>query len=182
MTFFGAGVWIYGRWNASPSPRSRNVARVLALLMVAFGTIIAWPYDSAENIQASGMEASSGDWKPWSKLAVERALNDGRPVFVDFTAAWCVTCQVNKQFVLRKDSVQRGFESANVELLEADWTNRNPEIGAQIDALGRNGIPVYVFYRVDGGEPMVLPELLTESIVLEAIADIKRSTRVATQD
>jgi thiol:disulfide interchange protein DsbD len=182
MIFFGAGVWVYGRWNMSPSPRLRVAVRVLAVSFVAVGGVIAWPQGSPQALPASSSDTASGEWMPWSKQAVSSALDAGHPVFVDFTAAWCVTCQFNKQMVLEKDSVRERFESANVTTLIADWTNHDPEISAEIDGLGRSGIPVYVFYQADGGEPLLLPELLTESIVLEAIDKVDVSTRVAAKE
>jgi thiol:disulfide interchange protein DsbD len=91
-------------------------------------------------------------------------------VFVDFTAAWCVTCQVNKRLVLARDDVVAAFRARGVELVRADWTRRDDEISRALAALGRNGVPVYVLYR-PGRAPVLLPELLTRERVLAALDD-----------
>ncbi len=89
-------------------------------------------------------------------------------MFIDFTAAWCVTCQANKRLVLTRDSVARAFESKGVVTLRADWTNRDDEITRELARFKRNGVPLYVLY--DGkGQARVLPELLTEGKVLDAL-------------
>ncbi|MEP6942851.1 MAG: thioredoxin family protein, partial [Betaproteobacteria bacterium] len=93
------------------------------------------------------------------------------PVFVDFTAAWCVTCQVNKQLVLNTAAMRDAFSSRGVALVRADWTRRDPEIGAALSALGRNGVPVYVLYR-PGKAPLLLPEVLQQRMILDALATL----------
>jgi len=89
-------------------------------------------------------------------------------VFVDFTAAWCVTCQVNKRLVLNTEAVQQAFAQNNVALLRADWTRRDAIIGRALAALGRSGVPVYVLYR-PGREPLVLPEVLQKRTIIDAL-------------
>jgi thiol:disulfide interchange protein len=91
-------------------------------------------------------------------------------VFVDFTAAWCVTCQVNKQLVLESDSVRRGFDEKQVTLMRADWTKRDPAITAALSQLGRSGVPAYALYTQGAGpSPRLLPEILTRDLVLGAL-------------
>ena len=94
-----------------------------------------------------------------------------RPVVVDFTAAWCVTCQYNKKAVLHRSDITAAFASKNVALLRADWTRYDAGITAALQALGRSGVPVYVL--IDGqGKQTLLPELLTQQIVLDALQDL----------
>jgi thiol:disulfide interchange protein DsbD len=95
----------------------------------------------------------------------------GRPVFVDFTAAWCVTCQVNKRLVLNSIDVRDAFARRGVTLVRADWTRRDPAITRALAALGRNGVPVYVLYR-PGREPLLLPEVLRTQLVVDALATL----------
>jgi len=102
---------------------------------------------------------------------VDEITREGRPVFVDFTAAWCVTCQVNKRLVLNDAGIRREFANRNVVMLRADWTRRDPAITQALTALGRNGVPVYVLYR-PGKEPLLLPEVLQKGIVIDALATI----------
>lgn len=104
----------------------------------------------------------------WSSQKVEAALAAGRPVFVDFTASWCVTCQANKAMVLDTPEIRRVMAENNIELLIADWTNRNPLITEALASFNRSGVPLYVLYR-PSGEIKVLPELLTKDIVIRAI-------------
>jgi thiol:disulfide interchange protein DsbD len=93
-------------------------------------------------------------------------------VFVDFTAAWCVSCQVNKRLVLNTDEARQAFKAANVVLVRADWTRRDDVITAALARLGRNGVPVYVLHR-PGREPLLLPEILSQGILREALSTLQ---------
>jgi thiol:disulfide interchange protein DsbD len=99
---------------------------------------------------------------------VEQVLATGVPVFVDFTAAWCVTCQYNKKTTLVNAEVLADFDSKKVTLLRADWTRRDPAITAALSQLGRNGVPVYVLYKA-GQTPVVLSEILSVGEVRAAL-------------
>jgi hypothetical protein len=90
---------------------------------------------------------AAGGWQPWEPGRVDQLLPPGQPVFVDFTAAWCVTCQYNKKTTLANRDVLADFEANKFALLRADWTRRDPAITAALAQLGRNGVPVYVVYR-----------------------------------
>jgi len=117
--------------------------------------------------------AMKDGWAPFAQEEVDRTLAQGRPVFVDFTAAWCLTCQVNERVVLSTETVQQAFREKNVALFKADWTRQDPKITAALEALERNGVPVYVLYQGrDGAAPHLLPALLTEQIVLDALSDV----------
>jgi len=98
---------------------------------------------------------------PWTKEGVQAARDRGDPVFIDFTAAWCVTCQINKRVVLRDAAIKRLFKDNDVALFVADWTNKDERIANALASLGRSGIPTYVFYPSRGAEPTVLSEFLT---------------------
>jgi thiol:disulfide interchange protein len=93
----------------------------------------------------------------------------GQPVFVDFTAAWCITCQVNERLVLNDARVRDAFARNDVARVRADWTRRDPAISAALSALGRSGVPVYVLYR-KGRAPQLLPEVLQRQAVIDALA------------
>ncbi len=105
----------------------------------------------------------------WSRAAVLEQQSEGRAVFIDVTAAWCVTCQVNKMRVLNDGQVEAAFAEADVALMRADWTNRDDAITQLIYDHGQAGVPLYLFYPADGGEAEVLPSVLTRSIVLDAL-------------
>lgn len=104
----------------------------------------------------------------WSPQAIENALKAGKPVFVDFTASWCVTCQANKIAVLDREDIREAFKQHGVVFLVADWTNQNPDITQALESFGRSGVPLYILYSPDG-KTTVLPELLTKNIVIEAL-------------
>ncbi len=114
---------------------------------------------------------ADGDWQPWSQARVEQYVAAGQPVFVDFTAAWCVTCQYNKKTTLANEQVRSALKRHNVALLRADWTRRDPAITAALASLGRSGVPVYVFYR-KGSPPVVLSEVLGVEEVLSVVSPL----------
>src|SRR4030095_448685 len=139
---------------------------IVGLVMLALAVVIAWPLfardaDSVKTTDASAPIA--GDWTPFTPTRVADFTAAGRPVFIDFTAAWCVTCQVNKRLVLNTDAVRAAFAKRNVALVRADWTRRDPAITQALAALGRSGVPVYVLHR-PGKTPLLLPEVLQQQM------------------
>jgi thiol:disulfide interchange protein DsbD len=113
------------------------------------------------------------DWQTFAPQEVSAAQESGRAVFVDFTAAWCLTCQVNERLVLSTERVMDAFRASQVALLKADWTRQDPLITAALEALGRSGVPVYALYPGrPGADPHILPALLTQEIVLDALAEV----------
>ncbi len=165
--------WLVGRWPASTIPRrSRFVTRGLALLALATAVMAA-----ARGVRypdlPGGASAADAAWTPFTPdvVAAERAA--GRPVFLDFTAAWCISCQVNERVALDTEPVRRAFADANVALVRADWTRRDPEITEALASFGRVGVPLYVLYPADpDAAPRVLPQLLTPGIILDALAHL----------
>jgi thiol:disulfide interchange protein DsbD len=119
-----------------------------------------------------GKVASSAGWIDYSREKIIQLGGERKPVFVDFTAAWCVTCQVNKRVVLEANRVRSRFATDGIVLMRADWTNRDERITQALAEFGRNGVPLYVLYD-RSGKPTLLPELLTESIVLTALDEVK---------
>ena len=114
-------------------------------------------------------------WGTWSKAAVDRNLTAGRPVFVDFTAKWCLSCQVNERVALTSPDVVKAFADAHVVLLKADWTQHDDAITDALAKLGRSGVPAYALYVPGEISPRLLPEVLTPGIVTDAIARLPRS-------
>jgi thiol:disulfide interchange protein DsbD len=145
----------------------------VALAGAVGALVVAWPLMTAGRpAEAASTQASSDPaWLSFSPDRVRELTADGRPVFIDFTAAWCVTCQVNKRLVLNDSDVRHAFASRKVELVRADWTRRDPTITRALAALGRNGVPVYVLYR-PGKDPLLLPEVLRKQLVLDALATL----------
>lgn len=139
--------------------------------MIAAAAAASLGYCSLSYVAASDSEVRS-EAGTWSPAAVEQHLAQGRPVFVDFTASWCVTCQANKIAVLDRSEVRSAMQRKNVEFLIADWTNRNEEITRALESFGRSGVPLYVLYSPDG-KVKILPELLTQTIVIEALDELE---------
>ncbi len=154
-------------WSLGLPGRARVV---LAAVSIAVLAVLAWSVGPAitRSPEQSSARAESGPWQAWAPGRVEQLLASDQPVFVDFTAAWCVTCQYNKT-TLEHNEVLRDFKAKNVALLRADWTRREPAITAALAQLGRNGVPVYVFYK-KGSPPVVLSEVLGVSELRSAIA------------
>ena len=125
------------------------------------------PVESAAPVRAAS-PAAGIDWQPWSAPRVTELRAAGRPVFVDFTAAWCISCQVNKQVALDTPAVARRFAELGVVALQADWTRYDPAITEALAGFGRSGVPLYVYYP-PGGEPKLLPAVLTPATVLAAL-------------
>ena len=146
-------------WFAQSTGPGRRANRVLAIATLAIAGWIALPLvDDAPAIDAK--PATGANWQPYSKARLDELVIAGRPVFVDFTAAWCVSCQANKKLVLERDAALKLFGDKKVVLLRADWTRRDPEITAALSEFGRSGVPVYALYR-PGKPTLVLSEILT---------------------
>ena len=137
--------------------------RVAGACVVLVTMPFAWrPLFGLETRQAVEEEA-------WSPARVEALRAEGRPIFVNFTAAWCVTCKLNEATTLGQQSVQRAFARTDTAYLVADWTNRDDEIARALADHGRAGVPLYLVYPAGGGEPRVLPQILSSEIVVDAL-------------
>ncbi len=147
-----------------------TAAGIVAALVIAWPVAVA-SLDGTSDAPSVRASATSGPWQPYAPDRVAQLIGAGQPVFIDFTAAWCVTCQINKGLVLNTDVVQEAFARSKVALVRADWTRRDATIGAALAALGRDGVPVYVLYR-PGKEPLLLPEVLRRQDILDAIAPL----------
>jgi thiol:disulfide interchange protein DsbD len=172
--------WFLGRW-----PAKRWAATVAALILLGviglaiFGQKLVGE-SNGKAIQSSNTilnSAAANGWEPWSAEAVSRYQAAGRPVFVDFTASWCLSCQVNERVALNRPEVQQAFQSANVALLRADWTLHDEAITQALAALGRSGVPAYALYTPGQSEPQLLTEVLTPGIVTDALSKLPKTTR-----
>jgi len=155
-------------WTLTLRGRARVVLTAVAVLALAGLGWTAGP-QLLQPPPAPSAARADGDWQPWSPGKVEQLVAAGQPVFVDFTAAWCVTCQYNKKTTLADEELLADLRRHRVALLRADWTRRDPAITATLASLGRNGVPVYVVYR-QGRAPVVLSEVLGVEEVRAAIA------------
>jgi len=165
LVALAAVIWALTLHGRSRLPIAITTIAALALLAGAIGKNVV------QLSEPPGAVASTARWQAWAPGKVEALLASGTPVFVDFTAAWCVTCQYNKKNALANADVLADFEAKKVTLLRADWTRRDPAITAALSQLGRNGVPVYVLHQV-GKPPLVLSEILSVSEVRAAVAGI----------
>lgn len=165
--------WFLGRW---PARRWATAVATLILLAAVIGSAAA-PAKLAESPAQNALPASAQNgtnvtaeqWQPWSADAVQKSLAAGQPVFVDFTASWCLSCQVNERVALTQPAVQQAFHNHKVVLLKADWTREDPAITQALAALGRSGVPVYALYVPGEQSPRILPQVLTPGLVTEAL-------------
>ena len=173
-----AGVWLIGGGQAERMAGRRGVLHLLSgvlALLLAGGALVL-----AARVPAAAVEASSSPESgttlastPWSEAAVQSALAEGRPVLVNFTADWCVTCKINERTSLSSVKVQAAMEQANAVYLVGDWTRRDDVIAAELQRHGRSGVPLYLLYSPGSTEPRILPQLLTEGVVIDALEDIR---------
>lgn len=157
-------------WAFTLNGRSRTVAATISIAF--FGLIVgALGPNIVKQVASTRVVALDERWQPWAPGRVEQLLATGSPVFVDFTAAWCVTCQYNKKTTLSDAGVLSDMDAKKVTLLRADWTQRDPAISAALGQLGRNGVPVYVIYAT-GRAPVLLSEILSVQEVRSALASL----------
>ncbi len=159
------------KWLPRPGPWMQRFKQVLAVPLYATVLWLGWVLA----IQ-SGMAPASSEWEQYSEKGLSAYVQQGRDVFVDYTAAWCVTCQVNKRLVLTQPDVEKALQDSGMALLRADWTRRDEEITRALAALGRKGVPVYAIYRA-GQKTELLPEILTRETVFAALGTTKETTR-----
>ena len=160
IVFIAMAVWVYGRW--SPPARKLSVrrwSRVGTLALFALGAYIGYPLQNTSRIK----------WETWSPEKVIALQEEGHPVYVDFTARWCATCQTNKAIVFSSDAVVNSFREKDVVALKADWTSFDPMITNALASYGRSAVPFNLIYNPNQSEPIFLPEILTTGIVLDAL-------------
>jgi thiol:disulfide interchange protein len=163
---------ILGRY---PARRAAAIAATVVLIAAVSLPVYAAQVFGAPLAADSSTKGTGTEWKPFSADAVANARAQGHPVFVDFTASWCLSCQVNERVVLDRADVEKRLNSSGVVLLKADWTRHDASIGQALAALGRSGIPTYALYPAAAdAPPFLLPEVLTPGAVYEGLDRLKK--------
>jgi thiol:disulfide interchange protein DsbD len=165
--------WFLGRWPAKRWPAA--VAGVILLGVIALSVLA--PRRLTPAAETLAPPETAGLWQPWSAEAVNRSLAAGQPVFVDFTASWCLSCQVNERVTLSRPEVEQAFQARNVVLMKADWTRHDEAITQALTTLGRSGVPAYALYTPGQSQPQMLPEVLTPGIVTDAVSKLPQQVR-----
>jgi thiol:disulfide interchange protein len=180
LVLVGFAAWTWERGHGA-GPVGAWIARGTAVAALAALAILTLGLDRDRAGTASAGLGNEG----FSQARLDGLLAQGKPVFVNMTAAWCITCQVNERAALRSDAVQGALKARGITYLKGDWTNQNPEITRLLEHHGRSGVPLYLLYA-GAGEPTVLPQILTPGLVLEALnavplAVADRSAALATE-
>ncbi len=176
LVLLGVGAWLWGRWGTPVTTgRLKVAARVLTVffLLAGFGIgLYGTSFDAPITAKTNNSDGLA--WESFSQKKLDQLTASGQPVFVDFTAAWCLSCQVNEKVALNSEDVVKKFEELGVATLKADWTSYNEEITKALAEHGRNSVPLYVLYiKGKTNSPIILPEILTPGVVLKALENIK---------
>ena len=163
LALLGMAVWIYGRWARPDQPANRRIlARLVALALLATGLFHGWP-------KAANGETAHLDWQTWTPELIEKLRAENKPIYLDFTARWCATCQANKALVFSSKEVLKKFKQLGVVPVRADWTNQDPLITKELAKYNKSAVPFNLLYLPGKNEPIQLPELLTPQIVLDTL-------------
>lgn len=172
--------WMYGL--AQHGTGRGLISRGLATAAIAGTLGLLVQLDGVTPGAAARTDVAAGtNYETFSNARLEALRKEGKPVFVNMTAAWCITCLVNERTTLSTEAVQQAFRDNGIIYLKGDWTNRDPEIGAYLRSFNRDGLPFYAFYPAGGRDPVVLPPVLTEAIVVGELERASKSASIAPQ-
>ncbi len=173
LTVVSIACWM---WGAFATPLASGRQRVLVLVLLLALLLGGGAYFIREKFASTTLAATApavDGWRNFTPAALETELAKGGPVFVDFTAAWCITCKFNERTVLEASAVREAFARRGIVKFKADWTNADPAITKMLQHFGRPGVPLYVLYPAgNAAAPIVFPELLTQSLVLEKLETV----------
>ncbi len=173
----GAVALVWAIWLLQNLPERPSLRRILQGVAASAAMFAAYTAYSSETFRtASGDEV----WQAFSEERVESLRAEGRTVFVDFTADWCITCKTNKAIALSREGFHAAVAQYDIALLTADWTSEDPEISRVLQSFNRSGVPLYVIYPADPqSAPIVLPQLLTQNMVIEAFQRVAGADKIA---
>jgi thiol:disulfide interchange protein len=172
--------WMKGAFIVPPVSAVKRTIVLLLMLALVIGSAFYFIGDKFQSAKIASADSQiRGDWQPFTPERLQTELEQGRTVFVDFTAAWCLTCKFNEANVLESQDVREAFQRHGIVKLKADWTNGDPVITKLLQQFGRPGVPLYVLYPAKNEEPIVFPEVLTKGMVLEKLESA--ASKVASQ-
>src|SRR5438270_8567301 len=170
--------WMKGAFIVPTSSAAKRIVTVLLMLLLLLASGV---YFIGDKFQSSKIDLAqsnaAGGWQSFTPERLQSERNQGHAVFVDFTAAWCLTCKFNEKAVLENSEVRAAFERHGVVKIKADWTNGDPAITKLLQQFGRPGVPLYVLYPGKSEAPIVFPELLTKNILLDKLETIAVASR-----
>jgi thiol:disulfide interchange protein len=170
LVLVGFAVWIYGRTRLAAAP-GRLLGTGLAAAVAAVAILLAVSFTTPQAGMANAAPQDRLAYEPFTAERLSTLEAAGKPVFVNLTASWCVTCLINERVALDSDAVRQAFVARGIVALKGDWTSQNPEITALLQQFGRSGVPLYLFYS-GRGEPVILPQILTAASVLDALGKV----------
>ena len=172
--------WMKGAFVVPTAPAVKRIVVFVLMLLLVIGSGAYFIGDKFQSAKIASADSQiHGDWQPFTPERLQTELEQGRTVFVDFTAAWCLTCKFNEASVLEAQDVREAFQRHGIVKLKADWTNGDPVITKLLQQFGRPGVPLYVLYPAKNEEPIVFPEVLTRGMILDKLETVAR--RVASQ-
>jgi thiol:disulfide interchange protein len=172
--------WMKGAFVVPTASAVKRIVVLVLMVLLVIGSGVYFIGDKFQTAKVASADSQiRGDWQPFTPERLQAELEQRRTVFVDFTAAWCLTCKFNEANVLDAQDVREAFQRHGIVKLKADWTNGDPVITKLLQQFGRPGVPLYVLYPAKNEEPIVFPELLTKSMVLDKLEAVAR--RVASQ-
>jgi len=180
MILIAFAIWLLRIGSGASAGTWARRGLAAGAVLLAFAATLKLDDSPATAASASGgpnAGVSFEGWERFSRARMAEAVAAGKPVFVDFTAAWCITCLVNERVALETPASRRAFEQAGVVKLKGDWTNRDAEITGVLKELGRAGVPLYLFWAPGADRPKILPQVLTESLILSELSSIQQAKR-----
>lgn len=172
MILIGFAIWLLRLGSAGTLGAWLRRGLAAAAVLLAFAAVLKLQDSPATAASASGGPSSGvsfDGWERFSRARMTEAAAAGKPVFVDFTAAWCITCLVNERVALETPGTRRAFEQTGTVKLKGDWTNRDPEITSVLKELGRAGVPLYLYWAPGAERPRILPQVLTEAAIVSEL-------------
>ncbi|MGC1322578.1 MAG: protein-disulfide reductase DsbD domain-containing protein [Candidatus Udaeobacter sp.] len=172
--------WMKGAFVVPTAPAVKRIVVLVLMLLLVIGSGAYFIGDKFQSAKIASVDSQiRGDWQRFTPERLQTELEQGRTVFVDFTAAWCLTCKFNEASVLEAQDVREAFQRHGIVKLKADWTNGDPVITKLLQQFGRPGVPLYVLYPAKNEEPIVFPEVLTKGMILDKLETVGH--RVASQ-